>query len=217
MTIKVYIAPDVAGKKDNADGGIKRVVEAQDRYLPEFGITPVHEPREADIICNHGATLVEVPGVPSVQVGHGLYWSRQPWGDGFMDVNRLVVESMRHAVAHTAPSEWVSRAIRRGGYFYPEVVYHGVDADDFPAPAEFDPDAHALAIFENGRAALNDMECGEATEPVMGHCVGGWLQHSTITADDMVTRAIHMWPDVPGQKIQPAYSPPAELAVGNGS
>lgn len=131
MTIKVYIAPDVAKKKDNADGGIKRVVEAQDRYLPEFGIDVVHDPNEAHIICNHGATLVEVPGIPSVNVNHGFMWSRQPWGTGFMDVNRLVIESMRRAVAHTAPSEWVSRAIRRGGYFYPEVVYHGVDAEDF--------------------------------------------------------------------------------------
>jgi hypothetical protein len=78
----------------------------------------------------------------------------------------------------------------------------GVDADDFPPAAEFDPDVHALNIFESGRAALNDLECREAAEPVMGHCVGGWLQHSTITADGMTTRALHRWPDVVGEKIE---------------
>ena len=48
-----------------------------------------------------------------------------------MDVNRDVVESMRHAVAWTSPSEWVNRAVRRGGYWYPETVYHGIDGDKF--------------------------------------------------------------------------------------
>lgn len=111
--------------------GIARVVEAMRKHLPTFGIETTSNIHEADVICNHGAELYEVPGVPSVNINHGLMWSRQPWGDDFMDVNRMVVESMRHAVAHTAPSEWVSRAIRRGGLWYPEVVYHGVDAELF--------------------------------------------------------------------------------------
>lgn len=124
MTIKVFIP-------SFSQDGILRVVEAQIEHLPKFGIEVVSHPSEADVVCNHGATLFEVPGIPSVSVGHGLYWSRQPWGDDFQQVNQEVVNTMRHAVAHTAPSEWVSTAIRRGGYFYPEVVYHGVDADKF--------------------------------------------------------------------------------------
>ena len=43
---------------------------------------------------------------------------------------------MCQSVAHTAPSEWVSTAIRRGGLFYPEVVLHGVDTDEFKPSAE---------------------------------------------------------------------------------
>lgn len=51
------------------------------------------------------------------------------------DVNKELAKAMIIAVAHTVPSEWVARAIRRGGLFYPEVVYHGIDADDFsPGP-----------------------------------------------------------------------------------
>lgn len=115
----------------NANDGILRVIEAQWEHLPKFGIQPVANLHEADVICNHGTSLFEARGVPSVHVGHGLYWSRHPWGDGYMDVNRDVVESMRHAVAWTSPSEWVNRAVRRGGYWYPETVYHGIDGDKF--------------------------------------------------------------------------------------
>jgi len=122
--IKVFINP-------MANDGILRVIEAQYKYLPQFGVQTVKNIQEADVICNHGTALDEIVGIPSVHVGHGLYWSRQNWGDDFMQVNEMVVESMRHAVAHTAPSEWVGNAIRRGGYFYPEVVYHGIDANDF--------------------------------------------------------------------------------------
>lgn len=122
--MKVFIS-------DMANDGILRVVEAQKKYLPQFGIQPVSNVNEADIICNHGSSLYERIGIPSVNLNHGLYWSRQRWGDDFAQVNEMVVESMRHAVAHTAPSEWVNTAIRRGGFFYPQTVYHGISAEDF--------------------------------------------------------------------------------------
>lgn len=128
--IKVHISPWY-NREDRADGGIRRVTEAMIRLLPNFGIVPVENPDHADIINNHGAMLIRRPGIPMVHTGHGLYWSRQPWGDDFQQVNQQVVESMRHAVSHTVPSEWVARAIRRGGLWYPEVVYHGIDSEDF--------------------------------------------------------------------------------------
>lgn len=127
--IKVYTNHEVID-------GIARVVEAQRKYLPQFGIEITNNIREADIICNHGAALEMRQGVPLVNANHGLYWSRQPWGDDFMDVNKAVVESMACSVEHTAPSDWVNIAIRRGGFFYPETVYHGVNAEDFPPSAE---------------------------------------------------------------------------------
>ena len=129
MTIKVFI-------NRKAIDGILRVIEAQVEHLPKFGITVVDDIRQADVICNHGNSNEQLSGVPIVHVGHGFMWSRQPWGDGFMDVNRQVTEAMHSAVAHTAPSEWVARAIRRGGYWYPKVIYHGVDADKFTPSRE---------------------------------------------------------------------------------
>lgn len=121
--ISVFISP-------YAQEGILRVVEAQIDHLPKFGVQVTHNVNEADVICNHGADLNERAGVPSVNVNHGAYWSRQPWDAGFLEVNEKVVESMRHAVAWTVPSEWVNVAMRRGGYWYPETVYHGVDANN---------------------------------------------------------------------------------------
>ena len=132
--INVHISPWY-DNVDHGDGGIRRVVEAEMLHLEKFGIKPVKNKEEADIIQNHGAMLTHQPGVPSVNSSHGLYWSRQPWGAGYQEVNSQVVESMCRAVAHTVPSEWVGRAVRRGGLFYPEVVYHGIDADQFePSP-----------------------------------------------------------------------------------
>lgn len=130
MSLRVYIAPDYS-KKPSETGGIRRVVDAQVRYLPDFDIEVVHNPSEAEIICNHGGMLVSRPGVPMVHTGHGLYWSRQPWGDGYQDVNKEVIESMCQSVAHTVPSQWVADAVRRGGLFYPTVIYHGVDTEEF--------------------------------------------------------------------------------------
>lgn len=128
--IKVYISP-VFHKEDKADGGIRRVVEAQVKHLHKFGIEVVYTKEEADIINNHGSSLENVPGVPMVNSNHGLYWSRYEWGDIYHQVNRAVTESMRMSQAHTAPSEWVATSLRRGMLIYPEVIYHGVDEEDW--------------------------------------------------------------------------------------
>jgi len=132
MTVNVYINPDYANtpqQKDN--GGIRRVISAMAEHLHKFDINVVHNPNDADVINNHGGALVEVRGTPMVNSCHGLYWSRQPWGDGFYEVNKQVVESMCRSDAWTAPSDWVNQAMRRGGYFYPVTVYHGVNPDEF--------------------------------------------------------------------------------------
>jgi glycosyltransferase involved in cell wall biosynthesis len=132
--IKVHISPSYLDKRDTGDGGIRRVSEAMIKHLPAFGIEHVRNFKEADIIINHGTDLLYVLGKPNININHGLYWSRQPWMDNYQEANANAVESMSRAVAHTAPSEWVNRALRRGGLWYPETVYHGVDADQFAVP-----------------------------------------------------------------------------------
>lgn len=131
MVTKVFITPSWYDEKDTGQGGIKRVWEALVKYLPEFGIEVVRNHLEADIIHTHGGQLVNVPGIPSVNTNHGLMWSRYPWGENYEEVNKDVVEAMRRAVAHTAPSHWVAVSLRRGMLVYPEIIYHGVDADEW--------------------------------------------------------------------------------------
>jgi len=145
MTIKVHISPDYYGSSET--GGIRRVVEAMLKYFPYHDIQHTRKVEEAHIIINHGAMKTYYKDTPILNVNHGLYWSRQPWGEGYQEVNEKVVTSMTMAVAHTAPSEWVSRAIRRGGLFYPEVVYHGVDIE------EFEPGENANFVLWNKHRA----------------------------------------------------------------
>lgn len=136
MTLKVCIAPDYSSRPDRADGGIRRVTEAMRRYLPEFGVEVVARPEGADVLNSHGTSLVEGPGKPMVATCHGLHWAEYAWESWADDVNAQVVEVLRRGDAHTAPSEWVSAAMRRGMLIYPEVVYHGVDADEWEPAAE---------------------------------------------------------------------------------
>lgn len=129
----VYIKPSF-DHPDRADGGIRRVVDAQRKYLPQFGWQVVAEESKADLIALHGTEISGRTDVPIVSHNHGLHWDRYDWGDWGDQVNQAVVNSMRCAVAHTAPSEWVSTSLRRGMMVYPQVVYHGVDGNDFSPP-----------------------------------------------------------------------------------
>lgn len=132
MTIKVFISPNYFGSPAHSDnGGIRRVVEAENKHLAKFDVESVAKIDEAHIIQNQGGMQTWVKGIPIVNTSHGMMWSRQPWGEGMQEVNAELVKAMSMAVAHTAPSEWVANAIRRGGLFYPEVIYHGIDAEDF--------------------------------------------------------------------------------------
>ena len=133
--LKVAIFPTWK-KPDRADGGIRRVVEAMEKYLPEFGIEVVVSSDDAEVICTHGTTYLDrPPDKPVVNVNHGLMWSRYDWPTWGHDANKLVVEAMARAQFHTAPSRWVANALRRGMMVYPEVVHHGIDAEEW-LPAE---------------------------------------------------------------------------------
>lgn len=132
---KIYIQPRFT-HKDRADGGIRRVVEAQEKYLPQFDFEIANDSSEADIIAVHGTEVSKVTSVPVIAHNHGLYWDRYEWDNWAHRANYGVRESLRCAVAHTCPSEWVSTALRRGMLIYPEVVYHGVDIDRFKVPDE---------------------------------------------------------------------------------
>lgn len=129
----VCVLPQYPGE-DRADGGIRRVVEAQSKYLPQFGwdVVPATVIETADVVATHAAHYIDIPAdTPLVSHCHGLYWSTYEWERWALKMNRDVIRSMRRADAVTAPSEWVAQAIRRGSQIDPTVLYHGVDADEW--------------------------------------------------------------------------------------
>jgi glycosyltransferase involved in cell wall biosynthesis len=133
--VRVAVSP-FFDKADAGDGGIRRVVEAQHKWLPEFGVELVSDPQQADIFACHALTpqgpwsTARSPLV--VSHNHGLYWSEYPWASWATDVNLDVVESLDRADAMTAPSAWVANILKRGWLKEVPVLYHGVEIEDWP-------------------------------------------------------------------------------------
>lgn len=126
--MKVYLNPSF-DKPDKGDGGIRRVVEAQRKYLPEFGVEFVDTPEEADVANCHATSFVDHDTL--VLSLHGLYWAEYDWPKWYLQVNESLIKSMKSAKAVTAPSEWVANAVRRGMLIDPVVCYHGIDVEDW--------------------------------------------------------------------------------------
>jgi len=110
------------------ESGIKRVLEAYFKHLPDYGIELV--PRETkradfDLLAVHAGTY---DGDTDVAHVHGFYWSADyqcaAWE---WYTNKSVVQSIRYARAVTVPSEWVAETIMRDFRFRPDVIGHGID------------------------------------------------------------------------------------------
>lgn len=129
--------------EDKGDGGIRRVVEAQRKWLPKYGIDVVNHVDEADLVALHAGNWVETTK-PVVAHCHGLYWEGYEWEKWALQLNKSVIGTMKKADAVTATSHWVAQAIRRGTWAPVEVMYHGVDVEDWEplapqARAEIEP------------------------------------------------------------------------------
>lgn len=126
--MKLYLEPSL---DKCANGGIRRVVEAQHKYLPEFGIEFVTDPMDADVEAAHVIGKPKNPNAPFVLHNHGLLWRNYNFPQWAEQVNSDIVDSMRYAYAITSPSKWVTKAINRGVYFPVETIYHGVDIEEW--------------------------------------------------------------------------------------
>lgn len=127
--MKVFIAPTFRGE-DRGDGGIRRVVEAQHKYLPEFDVKIVDTVDAADIVAVHAGLWVET-NKPVVSHCHGLYWSEYEWALWARKLNQDVIRAMRKADVVTAPSKWISNILKKGMWLDAPVLYHGIDIDDW--------------------------------------------------------------------------------------
>lgn len=137
--MKVCIWPEFKGE-DKADGGVRRVVDAQRKHLSAYDIEVVPDPEDADLIAAHimatKALLERFPEKPLVIHNHGLYWSEFDWQANWCyKANAECMKGIRQADAVTAPSEWVAQALRRHSLRPVTVIGHGVDLEDWPEPS----------------------------------------------------------------------------------
>lgn len=128
--MKVYISPKFRGE-DKGDGGIRRVVEAQCKWLPSYGVEITEHSDRADVIALHAGMWVD-SDKPTVAHCHGLYWSDYKWLKWALAINNDVIRTVRQSDACTAPSYWVAHALKRLLWVNPVVAYHGIDPDDWP-------------------------------------------------------------------------------------
>lgn len=124
--MKLFISPHPS----SAPYGIKRVVEALYKYLPEYGIDLVNNEAEADVVNAHATALVDTKK-PLVYSSHGLYWGEFPWPYDFKMANQAMIDAMSRAQAVTAVSRWVAHAISRAMLVRPKVIHHGIDSDEW--------------------------------------------------------------------------------------
>ena len=132
--MKIYLDPNPGNRPDRADGGVRRVLDAQIKYLPQFGVKITNRLDQADLTVGHIDHLPVVKGKPFVTHCHGLYWNDYTWGEWARGVNRDVTQALVQAQAITAPSQWVAHAITRGLLRTPRVIYHGVEVEEWDVP-----------------------------------------------------------------------------------
>lgn len=131
--IRVCFYPPLPETEDTGEGGIRRVLEGQTAFLPQYGVEVVNDPARADVLACHVTIpppwLNLYPNKAIVAHVHGLYWSPDYEWDGWAHkVNGDVMQLARIADAITAPSEWVAQALRRHTLRPVSAIYHGVDA-----------------------------------------------------------------------------------------
>ncbi len=122
--MKVLMIPNV-GHFRSDESGIKRVVEAYYRHLPQFGVEFAgSEDNDYDLKAVHAGTSNEC----DVFHSHGMYWSADyhAW-DWEYKGNASVINLARQAKLVTVPSRWVAETFQRDMRFTPHVIGHGIE------------------------------------------------------------------------------------------
>lgn len=144
--MKVYISPQLHQTSDN--NGIGRVIHAQYKYLPAYGVELVGTPEEADIVAAH----VNSDGLPRVDVlhCHGLYWTAEAgsYSTWHHDQNARIIETARQAESVSVPSNWVAECFKRDMRLTPVIIGHGIDWQEW----EPTPDHKGYILWNKNRA-----------------------------------------------------------------
>lgn len=173
--VRVFLAPNSKGKR--AVGGIARVVEAQERWLPEYGIELVSEKESADVLALHASMWV--PPSPKQKIVthcHGLYWPDDNWkGQWFQETNKDIIEIMQVADAITVPSQWVADSIARGSWLKPIVIGHGIELDEWE-PAQ----NNGYVLWDKAR---EDASCDPRAVNILASAMSG-IQFTTTFGEE---------------------------------
>ena len=113
---------------EKEESGIKRVVEAYTKYLPNYGIQIADEDETSfDLRAVHAGMTA---GDCEVAHLHGLYW-----GDNLdmwqLKANANIVEAIKSAKQVTVPSAWVAETFQRDMRYTPNIVPHGIEWQDW--------------------------------------------------------------------------------------
>lgn len=150
--MKLYISPhpNQYTEDGRGGGGIQRVVAAQAKHLPKYGIGMADTPESADVVNIHAGALVDTDK-PIVTNNHGHYWTGDfAWYDDYWQYNGEVIEALRRAHAIIVPSEWIAYPIKRDMRVVPYVIPHGVDLEDF----EFSQKHEGFVLWGKPRADI---------------------------------------------------------------
>jgi glycosyltransferase involved in cell wall biosynthesis len=131
--VKVFISPHPREYEEDGrgSGGIWRVINAQARWLPKYGVDIADSEEEADVVLVHGGSLIRTDK-PYIAAHHGSYWTGDfEWSDNYWSFNGAVIEALRRGHTIITPSEWVAQPIRRDMRKNPIVIPHGVEFDQF--------------------------------------------------------------------------------------
>lgn len=123
--MKVKSLPHLSHFKTE-ESGIKRVVEAYFKYLPDFDIELVSpDSNDYDLLVTHAGMG---DGKSDVSHLHGLYFTADykvsKWE---FDANARIVNDIRQAKQITVPSQWVAETFQRDMRFTPHICGHGIE------------------------------------------------------------------------------------------
>ena len=129
MALKVKLLPSTQSMRP--DNGIGRVLYAQIKYLPEFGIDLVEG--DADLYVGHTQQFT-MPRIDVLHV-HGMYWlgdkDSGKYGAYHVGANASIISAARRARVITVPSQWVAMPFQRDMRISPQVIGHGIDFADW--------------------------------------------------------------------------------------
>ena len=138
--LHVLMTPHIDDFKTH-ESGIRRVVEAYFRYLPDFGINLVKPDQAYDLRAVHAGMTGRDCDIAHL---HGMYWTADYVASSWeYHANELIVQSLRNALEVTVPSPWVAETLQRDMRFSPHVVPHGIEW------SEWNPEKHEGYVLWN--------------------------------------------------------------------